>query len=140
LIVYFATSAFVPIIVEEDTSVPATRLWLDADRVISSRLLYAEARAALAMANRLGRLDNKQLRDAVHQVENLINDVDMVEVTDDLVRRAGALAQTLRLRGYDAVHLASAELVRQDDLVMATNDQTLRAASKDLGLSVANLV
>jgi predicted nucleic acid-binding protein len=140
LIVYFDTSAFVPIIVEENTSVAASRLWIDADRVISSRLLYAETRAALAMANRLGRLDNKQLRDAVHQVENLINDVDMVEVTDDLVRRAGALAQTLHLRGYDAVHLASAELVRQDDLVMATNDQTLRAASKDLGLSVANLV
>jgi predicted nucleic acid-binding protein len=140
LIVYFDTSAFVPIIVEENTSVAASRLWIDADRVISSRLLYAETRAALAMANRLGRLDNKQLRDAVHQVEDLINDVDKVEVTDGLVRRAGALTQTLHLRGYDAVHLASAELVRQDDLVVATNDRALRAASQDLGLSVANLV
>jgi uncharacterized protein len=139
LIVYFDTSAFVPIVVEEEASATAARLWSDADRVVSSRLLYAEARAALGMARRTGRLGGEQLREAVVTLEELVINLDVVEVTDILVRRAGTLAEDLRLRGYDAVHLASAEAITDADLVFASGDSALLEAATTLRLSVANL-
>ncbi|MDQ6615361.1 MAG: type II toxin-antitoxin system VapC family toxin [Actinomycetota bacterium] len=139
MIVYFDTSALVPIVIEEATSGNATRLWREAERVISSRLIYAEARAALAMARPLNRLGEQELRDAVDGLDSLIENLDMVEVTEELVRHAGTLAETLHLRGYDAVHVASAERVKDRDLVVASGDENLLEAAKALRLSVANL-
>jgi hypothetical protein len=139
LIVYFDTSALVPIVIEEDTSITATRLWREADRVISSRLLCVEARAALAMARRIGRLNDKTLRRAVRGLEDLVAELDVVEVTADLACRAGTFAETFGLRGYNAIHLASAVLVNDQDLVLATGDRDLLQAVKNVGLGVANL-
>jgi predicted nucleic acid-binding protein len=139
LIVYFDTSALVPIVIEEDSSENCGRLWDLADRVVSSRLVYAEGRAALAQARRIGRLSDKLLREAVRNFEDLVDELDAVEVTAELVHRAGALAEKLGLRGYDAIHLASAEAVNDRDLVLATGDRALLQAARSLGLRVANL-
>jgi uncharacterized protein len=79
------------------------------------------------------------LRGAVRNFEGLVEELHAVEVTERVLRRAGALAQSLHLRGYDAVHLASAELVQDGDLVVAAGDGVLRRAAQELGLSVANL-
>ena len=117
----------------------ATRLWHEADRVISSRLVYVEARAALAMAQRIGRLDEEMLRLAVRGLEDLVAELDVVEVTADLVRQAGTIAEEFGLRGYDAIHLASAVLVNDQDLVLAAGDRGLLMAVRSLGLGVANL-
>lgn len=139
MIVYFDTSAVVPILVDEPTSDGAIELWSRAERIVSSRLVYAEARAALGLARRLDRLDSRQLGRAVGNLEQILEDVDLVEVTDLLVRRAGELAERLALRGYDAVHLASAELVADRDLVLATGDKQLLAAAGELEISTAVL-
>jgi len=137
LIVYLDTSAVVPLLVDEPTSEAASGFWSKADRVVSSMLLYAEARAALAQAGRLGRLDPEQLRRSVDGLASVVGDMDLVEVTDPLVRRAGVLAEELGLRGFDAVHLASAELVADDELVLVAGDKRLVAAAGQLGLATA---
>lgn len=136
---YFDTSAMVPIMVEEPSSQVASRLWDDADRVVSCRLVYAEARAALAMAHRMERIDEDQLRQAVDDFEVLHDQLDVVEVTEALVRAAGDLAERFGLRGYDGVHLASARLVGDEDLVFATGDRALVSAAQAVGISTANL-
>src|SRR4029078_2052501 len=82
--------------------------WGGADRVISIRLAYPESRAALAQAERLGRLTTRQLRDAVTDLDEIYDEVDLVDMDDELVRRAGDLAERHALRAYDAVHLAAA--------------------------------
>lgn len=134
MIVYFDTSAVVPIVIDEPSSGVAARLWDEADRVVSSRLLYAEARAAFAMARRLGRIDVSGLRRAARAFEHLFDQLDVVEVTESLVRKAGSLAEQLELRGYDAVHLASAMLVAEAETVLATGDRALLTAARSLGL------
>jgi len=139
LIVYFDTSAIVPILIEEPSSMVASRLWDEADRVVSSRLIYAEGRAALAMARRLDRLDERGLREAVDDFESLHDQLDVIEVTDGLIRDAGGLAEQLSLCGYDAVHLASARLVDDPDVVLAAGDQSLLAAAGALGIATADL-
>jgi predicted nucleic acid-binding protein len=63
---------------------------------------------------------------------------DVVEVTDHLVHRAAHLAHTCALRGYDAVHCASAEQVDDDDLVVASGDRRFLDACATLGLATAD--
>jgi len=46
-----------------------------------------------------------------------------------LARAAGELAERHALRGYDAVHLASAIAIDDPNLVMATWDRDLSAAA-----------
>jgi hypothetical protein len=139
VIAYFDTSALIPLVIEEPTSSGAARLWDSATRVVSVRLVYPEGRAALAQALRTGRLSSRQLRSAVVELESLDRQLDHVEVTAPLAARAGQLAEDHALRGYDAVHLAAAELLADGDLVVVARDQDLRSAAHDLGLATANL-
>jgi predicted nucleic acid-binding protein len=139
LIVYFDTSAIVPIVIEEPSSTIASRLWDEADRVVSSRLVYAEGRAALNMARRLDRIDERGLREAVDDFESLHDQLDTIDVTDGVIREAGGLAEQLSLRGYDAVHLASARLVDDPEMVLAAGDQSLLAAARAVGIATADL-
>ena len=137
MIVYFDTSAFIPLIIGEQSSDSRERLWNESTRTVSVRLLYAEARAALAQAQRLGRLTRAGLVSAVALLDDLSLQVDYVEITDRLVRTAGYLAEQQQLRGYDAVHLAAAQTIADADTVFASNDRKLVAAASDLGLTVA---
>lgn len=137
MIVYFDTSAFIPLIIDEQGSDSCERLWNEATRAVSVRLLYAEARAALARAHRLGRLTQGGLDSAVELLDELTAEVDSVEITESLVRTAGALAEQQQLRGYDAVHLAAAQTVADADTIFASGDQQLIVAATRLGLAVA---
>lgn len=63
--------------------------------------------------------------------------MSFVEVTDALVRSAGSLAQAHRLRGYDAVHLAAAQMLRDSDTVLVSGDRQLIGAAAREGLATA---
>lgn len=139
MIVYFDTSAIVPIVIEEPSSLAASRLWDEADRVVSSRLVYAEGRAALAMARRMDRLDDGEMRTAVEAFESLNQQLDIVEVTESLVREAGSLAEQFALGGHDAVHLASAKLVQDSEMVFAAGDQNLLTGAQALGMAISDI-
>ncbi|MBA2609009.1 MAG: type II toxin-antitoxin system VapC family toxin [Actinobacteria bacterium] len=137
---YFDTSAIVPLLVMEPGSDAARRLFDSVDIVTSSRLLYAEARAALAAARRAARLDLAGLRDAVAGLEDLYASMERIEPSERIVRRAGDLAELHRLRGYDAVHLASAEAIAEDELVLVAGDHDLIRAAAALGFATAELI
>jgi len=139
VIAYFDTSAILPLIVEEPTSELAVRLWNLADRVMSVRLLYPEGRAALAQARWSGRLSPRQARAAGSRFDELFHQVDVIEITEHLAFRAGELAEQHHLRGYDAVHLAGAEMVSDPDTVLVAGDRPLCDAAGRLGMSVARL-
>ncbi|MBL7489543.1 type II toxin-antitoxin system VapC family toxin [Frankia sp. AgB1.9] len=138
MICYFDTSAFVPLLVDEPGSATAIRIWDAADRVVSSRLLHVEAAAALAQANRLGKLSGSAHQAALLRLNDLYAEFDLLPVTDGLVSRAATLARQLALRAYDAVHCAAAQLLASDDLVVASGDRKLLAACRTLGLATAN--
>ncbi len=138
MIAYFDTSALIPLVIEESGSDVAARLWDGADHLVSVRLIYAEARAALALAARIGRVRSRQLSRLVEDVESLYLQLDRLDVDEALVRRAGQLAQKFALRGYDAVHLAGAERLDDPQLVLVTGDGALLDAASGLGLTTAN--
>lgn len=138
MIAYFDTSAIVPLLVQEPGSDLAGRVWDEADRVVTVRLMYAEARAALAQAERLGRIDRRQLTRLVRRLDQLDGQLDKVEIDDALVRGAGELAQQLSLRGYDAIHLAAILRLEDERAVMVSGDHELCTAATTVGQPVCN--
>lgn len=136
-IVYFDSSAFVKLVVEEDGSDVAAVLWDGCDAAVSSRLAYPEVRAALAAAGGAGRLDGDELRRAEVRWEDFWLSTRAVELTEAVTQRAGELAGERSLRGADAVHLASALAIGTADILFAVWDQRLRASAQAAGVRVA---
>lgn len=62
-----------------------------------------------------------------------------VGVDRDLARRAGGYAEDLGLRGYDAVHLATALELGDEETVLVTWDRDLGRAAGRVGLGIAGL-
>jgi uncharacterized protein len=121
--------------VEQDSDV-AAELWDSALPAAASILAYPEGRAALAAARRGGRLTKAGHARALAGFEDLGRGLISIGVDDDLSRRAGQLAEDLELRGYDAVHLATA-LELGDDVTVVTWDTDLQRAAERTGLAVA---
>ena len=69
-IVYFDSSAFLKLLVEEDGSELAATLWDGCDAAVSSRLAYPEVCAALAAAGRSDRLSSGDQRRAEAEWED----------------------------------------------------------------------
>jgi uncharacterized protein len=115
--------------VAEEGSDLADELWDAAALKVSSHLIFPEARAALAAASRAGRIDARGLRQAVAGLEAAVASVQLIGVDEALAREAGRLATEHALRGYDAVHLATALSVEDPTLVIVTWDGDLARAA-----------
>ncbi len=135
MIVYLDTSALVPLVIEAQSSEACRRLWDEADDVVSSRLGYVEAAAALAQARRLERLTPRQQSSALRALDDHWSQMQIAEIDQPLVERAAKLAQDFAMRGYDAVHAASAEFVNGDSVVAGSGDRHLLEAWRRPGIN-----
>ena len=138
MITYVDTSSLLKLLIEEDGSDRAALIWDTADSLASASLVVVEGRAALAAAERGERLTRSQHRTAKRELMALVDELTIVEVTEDLVAAAADLAEVEALRGYDAVHLAAALTV--DATILTSADSVLCAAAERQGLHVANPV
>ena len=138
-IVYFDSSAFVKLVVEEDGSDIAAALWDGCDAAVSSRLAYPEVRAALAAAERAHRLRPADRLRAEESWERYWAATRAVALTDTITAHAGDLAGQYALRGADAVHLASLLAVGAADVLFAVWDQRLRAGAQAARVTLAPL-
>lgn len=115
----------------------AAELWGSAYSVASSILAYPEGRAALAAARRLDRLGEDEHRTALVNFEELYADLVTIGVDQELAARAGECAEDLKLRAYDAVHLATALELGDEEVVLVTWDRDLAHAAECVGLGIA---
>lgn len=100
----------------------------------SSIALYPEARSAVAAAGRGRRIREVERVAVIAVLDALWAIVDGLELTEPLARRAGELAEAHGLRGYDAVHLASAEAILDEGDAMIVADMRLAEAAASLGI------
>jgi len=136
-VVCFDSSAFVKLLVDEEGSDLAARVWADADLVAASRLAYPEVRAALSAACRSSRLAGDAERRARAGWENFWSATRVVELGEQVSVAAADLAGKLVLGGADAVHLATALTFSEIDPVVVTWDLRLHQAAGAAGLRVA---
>jgi predicted nucleic acid-binding protein len=139
VIAYFDTSALVPVLVQEPASQVCRELWEAADGIVASQLAYVEAAAALAQGTRLGRLTAQMQRRALGGLEDLWQQMSVLALDHPLAVRAAQLADQFALRGYDAVHCASAEAVMDPELVAVSGDSQLLHAWHGLGIATVDV-
>lgn len=137
--VYFDSSALVKLVVDEVGSDLVASLWNGCDVAVTSRLAYPEVCAALASAGRSHDLSDADALDADSEWEHFWAAIAPVELTAEIAVRSGALAREQRLRGADAVHLASALALEGTDVVFAAWDRRLHSGAVASGLVVAPL-
>lgn len=135
MIAYLDTSAIVPLLVDEPASSVATRVWRDADQLLSSRVAYVEVASALAASRRRGLTTRAIFRLARRVFDGVWDRVAVVELDDRLARDAAHDAERFNLRGYDAVHCASARSSNSEDLVAVSGDRALLAAWQAAGIA-----
>lgn len=136
-LVYFDASALVKLVIDEDGSDLAARLWDGCDAALASRLAYVEVYAALAASRRNSDLSEARLETALDGFDAFWASVRPVEITEAVQLRAGLLARQHSLRGADAIHLASATAVGESELVMAVWDRRLADGALAVGLAVS---
>jgi len=139
--IYLDTSAWVKIYMLDENAEPVATLMRDASACYTHLIAWAEMRAALARADRMGRFTASSKQAALAAAGRDWSDFVIIEATENIIRRAGDLADRFGLRGYDSVHLAAAEaislLLMPAQLTFVCFDDRLNDAAKALGIMVA---
>lgn len=142
MVVYFDSSAIVKLVMDEPGRELAVTLTEMATTSATARLTYPECHAALAAAARARRLDQPGLQAALAKVRTFDERTNLIDLDQALGREAGRLAERHALRGYDAVHLATALTLQRPrhPVIFATWDRRLHQAAFDAGLTPAPAV
>jgi predicted nucleic acid-binding protein len=136
---YFDTSALVKRYVAESGSCEVARLLAEAEYQAVSIVAEAELPAALARAVRAGTLTQRDGATALKAWEQDRDDLLWIQLPQATTRLASQLAWQDGLRGYDAIHLATAlwwQANLGQQLVVVTYDRELWRAAGQHGLSV----
>ncbi len=139
MIVYLDASAVVKRYVDEHGSAETAALIAEADTVVTSVISRTEVEAALARAVKLKAITGRTGQMARRRFAEDWLDLARLPVSEGLAIRAGELAWRFGLRGYDAVHLASALSSREmtgADMTLATFDRQLWHSGREAGLAV----
>ena len=142
MILYLDTSAIVKLYVEEEGSSLVRSAVEQAGVVATSRVAYAETHAALAAACRTERITVAERAAAAAAFRVDWRAYLIVNVTQALVELAGDLALAYELRGFDAIHVASAVLLRQrtrQRMEFMTWDKRMAEAATALGFHCQKL-
>lgn len=140
---YFDTSALVKLYLQESFSVETERIYLGSAAVACHEIGFVEVRAALAQAARSSRIETEAHRALVDDfVRDWESGISFVATDAALLHRAADLAEGFALRGYDAIHLASAERILRalPGTVFMSFDRTLNRAAKLLGFSLPDFI
>lgn len=140
MIAYLDASALVKRYVAEAGSTAVNGLISEAEALGTAVISRAEVSAALAKAVRVKSLSTDAGTSALQAFMADWDNLIRLQLTEVLVARAAALAWEHGLRGYDAVHLATALFWHEtlgEAVTVATYDRDLwKGAKKTSGLSV----
>lgn len=123
-VTYVDASALVKLVVPEAESAGMLRWYVEAERVITSRVGVIETRRAAARY----RHDPDRLR-------SILSMIDVFELDARVAERAAAVVPTL-LRALDAIHLATALEISNGLGAFVTYDDRLAEAARAVGLPV----
>ncbi len=139
MILYLDTSALVKLYLSEEGS-EATRLAAAAsDEKVTSPIAYAELRSALSRKLRMKELSEQAFRRHKSDFERDWEVLTKSALDRFTIRRAADLVELFPLKAYDAIHLASAEMVQQgarSAVTFACFDSGLSRSAAALGFTL----
>ncbi|MFC2156591.1 type II toxin-antitoxin system VapC family toxin [Acidobacteriota bacterium] len=137
VIVYLDTSSLVKLYVEEDYSEQVAGIVHSSKVVATSLVSYAETRAAFARRYREKAFVPPEYKRLLSGFERDWHNFVTVQVFLALIQKAGDLAEKHALRGFDAIQLSSALILKiklKSEIVFSCFDDKLQKASKQEGL------
>jgi uncharacterized protein len=128
-LIYVDTSALLKLVKDDEAEGPPLRAYLAAEpepQLVSSALLAVEARRGMLRVR----------PDGLPKVDLLLADVAQSSISDAVIESASRLPEPL-LRSLDAIHLATALMIRDEVDIVLTYDVRLREAAEAHGLRAA---
>jgi len=125
---YLDASAIAKLVLDEPESGAMLAFASARTGIVTSRIGVIEVRRAAA----------RRAHDPAH-LERVLRDIGILEL-DEVVARAASAVEPATIRTLDAIHLASAELIRAELDALVTYDDRLAVAARALGLTVVTPV
>lgn len=144
MIAYFDSSSIVKWFFDEQYSELTRSMKDETDIAFTSILSYPEVLSAFNRARREGRCKKSDMEIIRIEFQRIWNDFQWIKVNEKLINSTMELIFKHSLRGYDAVHLASALILKKEseisDLYFSCFDRTLNRAAKKEGLLIHNSI
>ena len=138
---FFDSSALVKRYRAEAGTDRVSRVLVECDRLVISRLAELEVSAALVRRATASSLPDDELDQILTQLDrDILESFDVVELNSDIVASAKSLTRSYRLRAADAIQLACAMVAAADvpseSWVFVGSDRELNDAVANCGMDV----
>jgi len=138
VIAYFDSSSIVKWFFDERFTELAKGIKNRAKIVVTSLIALPEVSSAINRAYSEGRCAKSEMDLVRNEFLRIWPKFQWIRVNEELMQQAGKLIFEHSLRGFDAVHLASALLLKQEggaiDLFFSCFDHNLNRAAREKGL------
>ncbi|MFH1857925.1 MAG: type II toxin-antitoxin system VapC family toxin [Candidatus Omnitrophota bacterium] len=139
MILYLDTSALLKKYFHEEGSEDVISRWRAADEIVTSCVTFAETLASIHRKQRESETTNSLLETVIDSFKQDWTAFYLVEVANDLNDTIEKVLAKHPLRGFDAIHLASALIIRDTavrDFTFACYDRRLSRAARSEGLNI----
>ena len=137
MILYLDTSALLKKYFKEVGSPETISKWREASEIVTSSVAYAETMASFYRKKREVNINAELFGTILDSFQSDWKSFIRVDVTDELNAAINRIVADYPLRGFDAIHLASALIIYeklQEEFLFACYDQKLLQAAQMEGL------
>lgn len=136
MITYFDTSSLLKFIIREIGSEETRNIWRLSNEKVCSHLTRTEMHSALMRKVREGNVPASAVPAYLGALDKLFADVILIDITSDVIDASCELVKEFPLKSADAIHLATALMVRAD--LFSSSDKKLCAAASESGIAVTD--
>jgi predicted nucleic acid-binding protein len=133
---YFDSSAYLKLYVKENGSEEAKKI-AKKNRIISSAILLTECYSAISRKKKMGEIKEVLFYDLTDRLKRDLKCLEIVRLTDEVLRKAEEIALNSTVRAMDALHVASALIFLESshfELSFVTSDGKQEKAARVFGL------
>ncbi len=134
--IYIDTSAYLKIFLKEKGSDRVRKL-VKENSLLASAILTSECFSAFSRRRQGNEINDKTFNRLVNRVKKDLPYIEIVRLTDEVLRKTEEILLHLPVRTLDAVHIASALLFKEStgiDLQFVTSDKRQAESANDKGL------
>ena len=136
MITYFDSSSLLKFVIKEIGSEETRNIWNLSNEKVCSHLTPTEMHSALMRKVREGNVLASAVPTHLGALDRLFADVILIDITSDVIDASCELVKEFPLKSADAIHLATALMVRAD--LLSSSDKKLCAAASESGIAVTD--
>jgi len=134
---FFDTSAFVKRYIEEPGSESVMEICREVEHLVLSLICLPEMISTLNRLVRQGKLSGEQYQQIKDLILNDFEDVEVCDITTEVIKQTILCLEKNPLRAMDALHLGCALVVRPD--LFVSSDRRQIEAARSEGLRAAEI-